>query len=161
MLKIYPKNKKLLVSILAIGVISTNAYADRVGDGPVLVKLKDDKVCFSVSTYKPRGYFLKNFKITPQGLDIYNIGVSKFQGGVMWELILNNDKSGSEFNLKPNQCVEYGTLLTNYKSRGSIQQLNTGKFAVYIIGYDPDANKKTTLMSVFSLDVTNGKVTLK
>lgn len=163
MLVTYQNSKiSLFVLVLLVGSIATTTtYAGRLGDGPVTVELKNNNICFSVSKYKPRGYFLKSFTIDSQGLAVRNMGVSRFQRGVIWEQILPVEKNGSEFSLKPNQCVKYGALLSGYNSRGGIQNLDSGKFTVIISGYDPAANKMVTFMSPFSIDVINGKIVLK
>ena len=88
--------------------------------------------------------------------------MSKYQNGVVWEQGLPIEKNGSEYALKPNQCIKYGTLFNNYKQVGGSQQkLESGKFTVIISGYDPTALEMTSFMSVFSIDVADDKISLK
>ena len=160
---IYPKIKKILSVIILFTVLlcGSTANAAKLGDGPVLVEIQNNSLCFSVRKYKPRGYLFKSLTIGPKGFAIRNIDVSKYQKGVVWGQSLPIEKNGSEYTLKPNQCIKYGTLFNNYKQVGSQQKLESGKFTVIISGYDPTALEMTSFMSVFSIDVADDKISLK
>ena len=160
---IYPKIKKILSVIILFTVLlcGSTVNAAKLGYGPVLVEIQNNSLCFSVRKYKPRGYLFKSLTIGPKGFAIWNINVSKYQNGVVWEQGLPIEKNGSEYALKPNQCIKYGTLFNNYKQVGSQQKLESGKFTVIISGYDPTALEMTSFMSVFSIDVADDKISLK
>lgn len=153
---------RLLVSAFLIGLVATTTtYAGRLDDGPVIVKIQNDNLCFSVSKYKPRGSFFKSYKIADQGLLISSIIVSKFQKETIWGQNLSSENSKYEISLKSDQCIDYGTYFKGYNHVGSQQNLDSGKYRVVISGYDPSADRGTAFLTIFSIDVTNGKITLK
>ncbi|MFW1941993.1 hypothetical protein ACG93R_00550 [Acinetobacter guillouiae] len=162
MLAIFQRNNLRLVlfTFLLSLTVTSNAIADRVGDGPVIVTTKNNNLCFAVDKYKPKGSIFQSRSIARKGLALQSIGVLKYQGDAIWSIYVPTQNIGNEFILKSEQCLEYGIILKNYKTFKETKSLSTGKFTVVISGIDLQENRTAKFLTSFNLKITDGQLNL-